>query len=93
MENIFWIEDEWLIFKPSFNEEITNYYDVINKYNKIIFSNYDDPVITIETNNIYISKYNHNIVGSNFNKEIDLSNNINLTHLTFGYWFNKEIDL
>ena len=26
-----------------------------------------------------------------FNKEIDLSNNINLTHLTFGYYFNKEI--
>ena len=28
MENNYWIVDEWLIFKPGFNEELTNYYDV-----------------------------------------------------------------
>ena len=28
-----------------------------------------------------------------FNKKIDLSNNINLTHLTFTNYFNHEIDL
>ena len=38
MENNYWIEEDLLIFKPDFNEELTNYYDLINKYNKIIFS-------------------------------------------------------
>ena len=93
MSNKYWIIDEWLIFKPSFNEDLTNYYDVINKYKKIIFSNYNDPLITIKTNNKYKSNYENNYVENNFNKEIDLSNNINLTHLTFGYAFNQEIDL
>ena len=45
MENNYQIVDEWLIFKPKFNEELTNYYDVINKYKKIMFSNYNDPFI------------------------------------------------
>ena len=53
MKNNYWIVDEWLIFKPNFNEELTNYYDIINKYKKVIFSNYDDPLIAIETNNNY----------------------------------------
>ena len=39
MENNYWIIDEWLIFKPDFNEELTDYYDIINKYNKIMFNN------------------------------------------------------
>ena len=91
MENNYWIIDEWLIFKPSFNEDLTNYYDVINKYKKVIFSNYNDPLITIKTNNKYKSNYENNYVENNFNKEIDLSNNINLTHLTFGDDFNQEI--
>ena len=51
MENIYWIVDDLLIFKPEFNEELTNYYDVINKYKKIMFSNYNDHLIAIETNN------------------------------------------
>ena len=40
MENYYWIVDDWLIFTPYFNEKLTNDYDVINKYNKIIFSNH-----------------------------------------------------
>ena len=47
MTNNYWIKDGGLIFKPSFNEELTNYYDVINKYNKVMFSNYNVPVIII----------------------------------------------
>ena len=93
MENNYWIIDDWLIFKPEFNEELINYYDVINKYNKIMFSNYNDPLIAIETNNLWIRKYNNNFIRNKFNKEIDLSNNINLIDLTFGDCFNKEIDL
>ena len=45
MENNYWIVDDLLIFKPEFNEELTDYYDVINKYKKIMFSNYNDPFI------------------------------------------------
>ena len=42
MEDNYWItDDEWLIFKPEFNEPLDNYYDVINKYPKIIFSDYN----------------------------------------------------
>jgi len=93
MENNYWIVDDLLIFKPYFNEELTEYYDIINKYKKIIFSHYNDPLIAIETNNFYKGEYENNYVESEFNQKIDLSNNINLTQLTFGYWFNQEIDL
>ena len=92
MENNYWIVDDLIIFKPEFNEELINYYDIINKYQKIIFSNYDKLEIMIETNNEWINKYdnkyNNNLThltfGEYFNQKIDLSNNINLTHLIFG---------
>ena len=74
MENNYWNVDEWLIFKPVFNEKLTNYYDVINKYKKIIFSDYNEPLIAIETINILISKYIDNFIENKFNKKIDLSN-------------------
>ena len=89
MENNYWIVNDWLIFKPYFNFEITNYYDIINKHNKIMFSNHNEPLIALKKNNIYefgIFKYN-------FNQAINLSNNINLIHLTFGWNFNQEINL
>ena len=91
MENNYWIVEEWLIFKPEFNKELTNYYDVINKYKKIMFSNYNNPLIVIETNNQYDDEYDDNYYRSKFNKKMDLSNNLNLTHLTFGDDFNQEI--
>ena len=39
MENNYWIVNEWLIFKPDFNDELDKYYNVINKYQKIDLSN------------------------------------------------------
>jgi hypothetical protein len=93
MENNYWIVDDWLIFKPEFNDKLDEYYDIINKYNKIIFSNYDDPLIAIKNNNCYNDEYCDNYIYSIFNNEIDLSNNINLTYLAFGSKFNKKIDL
>ena len=93
MENNYWIVDDLLIFKPEFNEELTDYYDIINKHKKIMFSNYNDPLLAIETNNKYKEDYKNNYSRSNFNKEIDLSNNINLTHLTFEDYFNKKINV
>ena len=67
MENNYWIVDDWLIFKPEFNEELKNYYDVINNYKKIMFSNYNDPLISIETDNIYHYVYKHNYIYNNLN--------------------------
>jgi len=88
MENNYWIVDNWLIFKPEFNDELDEYYDIINKYKKIMFSNYNKKIDL--SNNINLT---HLFLGYNFNQEIDLSNNIHLTHLTFGCNFNQEIDL
>lgn len=34
MKNNYWIIDELIIFKPLFDEKLTNYYDVINKHKK-----------------------------------------------------------
>ena len=67
MENNYWIIDEWLIFKSNFNEELDNYYDLINKYVKIMFSNYDDPLIAIENSNEWIEKYKNNFIKNKFN--------------------------
>jgi hypothetical protein len=91
MENNYWIVDDWLIFKPYFKEVLDDYYGIINKYKKIIFSDYDEPLIAIETNNIHESEKKNNYIINNFYQKIDLSNNINLTHLTFGKNFNQEI--
>ncbi len=80
----YWIIDNKLIFKPDFNDELDNYYDVISQHNELIFSNYNDPEITIKTNNkylIYHSDYND----STFNKNIILTENI--TNLSFGDYF------
>jgi len=90
MENNYWIVDDWLIFKPEFNDKLDEYYDMINKYNKIIFSNYNEHLIEIETNNRWIKNY---FLYSIFNQEINLSNNNNLTDLYLGHDFNKKIDL
>ena len=48
MDENYWIVDDWLIFKPEFNEELNEYYDIINKYKKIMFINYNEPLIAIK---------------------------------------------
>ena len=85
MELPYWIVDDKLIFKPEFNEELDNYYDVISQYNSLIFSNYNDSLITIKTNNKYNDKYENNYKCSKFNKKIKLTSNI--TYLSFGFFF------
>ena len=77
MENNYWIVDDWLIFKPEFNKILTEEdYTVINSYNKIIFSNYDEPFIPFDfIENKVIEK--DKIIQNEFNKEIDFSNNPN----------------
>jgi hypothetical protein len=93
MKNNYWVMSEWLIFKPDFNVELDKYYNLINMNEKIMFSDYSVPFIAVKNNNNY-NYYSNSYFKSNyFNQKIDLSNNINLTHLTFGCNFNQEIDL
>ena len=37
MEENYWIVDDWLIFKPEFNDKLDDYYDIISKYRDIGF--------------------------------------------------------
>ena len=72
MEDLpYWIINDTIIFKPEFNEPIDGFIQVISKYNKLIFSNYDDPYITMETNNTHCENYTSNFKKSKFNKRID----------------------
>ena len=64
MENNYWIEDELLIFKPSFNDDLKKNYNIINKYKKIMFSNYNEPLIAIKTNNKYDNIYEDNYISA-----------------------------
>ena len=80
--------------KKDINERIkklSEYYNVINNYKKILFSNYNNPSIAIKTNNKYYYIYKNNYNRCNFNKKLNLSNNINLTHLTLKGYFKQEI--
>ena len=49
----YWIITDTIIFKPEFNNELDGYIEIISQYKKLIFSNYNEPEITIKTNNIY----------------------------------------
>ena len=49
MNNYYWIYEDSIIFKPEFNELLTNYIDIITKYKKLIFSNYYDLKICIKS--------------------------------------------
>jgi len=91
MDTKYWIIDDKLIFKPKFDEELEEYYNVIGKYNTLIFSNYDNPEITIKTDNKYEHRNCKNYKESKFNKEIKLTENI--TNLSFGMYFNKKTRL
>ena len=143
--NDYWIQDDTIIFKPKFNGRLDNYIDIITKYDKLIFSDYDCPLICIETNNqVRIDKFNYYKI-NNFNNKINCLSSLsfiiinklnfklsslysyfnynfyfkllhtnlfskltylffnmsyrynklpyNLTHLTFGWDFNQNVDL
>ena len=87
----YWIYENKIIFKPKFNAKLDNYFDIISKYNELIFSNYDDYNITIKTNNRYYREYDKNYKLSKFNQQVIIPQNV--THLTFGYYFNQKVNL
>jgi hypothetical protein len=89
----YWVCDDVLIFKPYFNGELLKYSEILNKYNKLIFSNYSDPLVYIETNNEHNEKYQKNYSKYNpnkFNKSVILP--FQLTHLNFGNKFNHQVN-
>jgi len=90
----YWIIEDTLIFKPTFNESLDNYVKNILKYKKIIFSNYIEPKIAIETNNIYENKYKNKFKKSLFNQPLEksLSKLTSLEQLTFGNKFNQPLE-
>ena len=90
MEN-YLLSDNKIIFKPDFNEPIDKYFEIISKCNGIIFGNYDELEIVLETNNIYNVKYDNNYKDSLFNQKIILSNKI--INLFFSNCFNQNIIL
>ena len=85
----YWIYENKVIFKPKFNGKLDDYIDIISKYNELIFSNYDDYNIEIETNGEYFHIYNNIYKKSKFNQSITIPENI--THLIFGENFNQQV--
>ncbi len=57
MESKYIIKDGCIYFDWTFNEPLDNYTDIMKNYTQIIFSNYSDYVICIETKNQYKHKY------------------------------------
>ena len=90
-------EDYWIwnvntfVFKSEFNKPLDDYINIISKYDKLIFSNYSNVKIYMETNNQLKSEFYKYYLKSKFNQEV---NNLspNITHLTFGWQFNQEVN-
>lgn len=38
----YWIKNDIIIFKPSFDKELDNFYEILSNHKYIIFSEYDD---------------------------------------------------
>jgi hypothetical protein len=85
----YWIYQDYLIFKPAFNKELTNN-ELLLKYQKIIFSNYHIPSICLKLKNKFVACHAF-CSFSMFNRSIDLPNTIE--QLNFGYHFNQPLIL
>lgn len=98
----YWInnDEKKFIFKQHFNKPITAYIDLISVYNELIFANYDNYDIFLETNNdlnfdnfylIIKKSLTYTDIKSLFDQPI---NNMpqNLKVLNFGYSFNQPIN-
>lgn len=93
--------EESIIFKPNFNKELDEYYVIINKYKKLYFSNYNDPLMAIKENKLKFENFIYfrelkrqklDLFCEGFNKKIDLRKLNNLTHIYFGTYFNQQIE-
>src|SRR3990167_10304600 len=85
----YWIYKNKIIFKPNFNDKLDNYFNIISNYDELIFSNYDNYNIAIETNNTYCKDYKENYKLSKFNQQIIIPAKVN--HLTFCFFFYLHV--
>jgi len=96
MDPPYWIVDDAIIFKPQFNSCLDDHKQIISNYKRLIFSDYNDPHVALETNNKYDDdEYaNHNIhYASRFNQPLNnsLFDLDKLIELTFGENFNHPL--
>ena len=64
---------------------------MIKNYSQLIFSNYDNLELCIETNNEYNYKYCNNYIRSKYNEQFNSLNNLRFlasVTLTFGHYFD-----
>jgi hypothetical protein len=93
MSDYYHVHNDIIIIKHDFNLSLNIKAEDANNCKKLIFNNYDNIDICIETNNMYYSKYDNNYMGSNFNRPLanSLNNLSQLTQLTFGTCFNRPL--
>jgi hypothetical protein len=85
----YWIYNDSIIFKPNFDKDLDEYYHIINKYKKLYFSDYDNYMTTIKSNNDKFDFYDYNIIKNSNSfrqKKLYVTNNNKSK-------FNKKIDL
>ena len=90
----FWIIDSAIIFKPSFNDSLDDYTDIISNYRILIFSNYDDPHTSFKNKNIHDYNDYKSYSKSLFIHQLDncLLNLLNLEELMFGDKFDIPLN-
>jgi hypothetical protein len=88
----YYVLNDIVIIKYDFNN-IINIKTQAFQYKKLIFADYNDVNVCVETNNKYCDKYHVNYVCSKFNQPIanGFDNLFQLTHLTFGHKFNHPL--
>lgn len=88
------IANNKFIFKASFNKSTQSYINITEKYDELIFANYNkiDILINNNYNNDFMYDYSNYYIKSKFNNKIELLPN-NLTGMIFGYEFNQLINL
>jgi len=87
------IKDGCVYFNCEFNEPLDNYIDIIKNCTQIVFSNYCNYTICIETKNQYNCKYHDNYINNKFNHPLanSLDHQTQLVGLTFGLNFNHPL--
>ena len=66
--NDYWIIENKIIFKPEFNLSLSTYDKLLCEYNELVFSDYNNVIMCVETTNKYSYNYNMNYKKSLFNK-------------------------
>ena len=92
--NPYWIVDDAIIFKPSFNECLDDYTQIISNYKVLYFSNHTDPLIALKNKNNPCLTNNESNIWSLFDQPLgnSLSNLVYLRELTFGDHFNHPLN-